>query len=298
MAELFRGRDLDRVELRRLVAQGSVERVAREVYRRVMTAVRPPPDPIEAWQAELALAVLSCRPGLAVSRATAAALWGFDGFEPPTPIDLNAGRTTGHRRAAVHRVRALEPLVTIGELDVTGPGRTLLELGAGLHRRRASANEMLALRPDELVELALESALRNGVVTEEDLFDLLSRCGATRAGSPVLEQVLGRRPFGAPATESYFETRGVQVLRTGGLPAGRRQVVIEDRRGRHIKRVDLLVGERVIVEFDGKAFHNFEGDHEIWSRLSAAGFTLLTFTYAQVTRRPNFVLGQVEQALS
>ena len=72
----------------------------------------------------------------------------------------------------------------------------------------------------------------------------------------------------APATESYLETRGVQAPRNGGFPAGQRQVAIEDRRGHHIKRVDLLVGERIIVEFDGEAFHNFEGDHEIWSRLS------------------------------
>ncbi|MFN0026436.1 MAG: hypothetical protein ACKV2O_04505 [Acidimicrobiales bacterium] len=67
------------------------------------------------------------------------------------------------------------------------------------------------MRADQLVELAVESALRCGDVTEADLLDLLGRCGWRRAGSVMLQEVLERRPYAAPPTGSYKEFRSFEV---------------------------------------------------------------------------------------
>ncbi len=293
MSRIVSGRDLPWSELRWLIEQGELRRVARGVY----ASGDAPSEPGNRWRWDLEVALRSGPSGLVVARSAAAALWRFDAFESPTEIGFNSPVSGGSRRAHIRRVRPLEPPVTIDGLDVTGAGQTLLELGAGLSGRRAANNDPHVVRADELVELAVESALRRGDATEVDLLDLLGRCGWRRAGSVMLQEVLDRRPYGAPPTGSYLETRGIQVLRNAGLPTGQRQVAIVDEWGRHLRRVDLLIEDRVIVEFDGKEFHSFEADHEVWSRLSATGRVLLVFTYEQVTRRPRFVADQVERAL-
>ena len=293
MDGLLAAADLSWDERRRRLKDGSLRRVAHGVY-----ATTPRPADREAgWRWDLRVAMLACGRDCVGARSAAAAMWGLDGFEAPVPIELNTPVSSRHRQRGVHRVAPLEPIATLGGVDVTGIGQTLIELGAGVTRRRASANDPIPVRPDELVELAVESALRRRLTTEEDLLELLGRCGWYRGGAPMLEEVLERRAFGAPATESYLETRGLQVLRNGGLPPGRRQVAIHDDRGRYIKRVDLLLGTRVVVEFDGRAYHPFEQDHEIWSTLSGEDYLVIAVTYEQVTLRPDYVVRRVAAAL-
>jgi hypothetical protein len=118
----------------------------------------------------------------------------------------------------------------------------------------------------------------------------------------VLGQVLRRRPCGAPATESYLETRGIQVLRSAGLPTGPRQVEVRDD-GAYVGRVDLLLGERVVVEFDGRAFHDldpatFSGDRRRWTKLEELGYLVAIFTFEDVEHRPDVVAGQVRALLA
>ena len=252
----------------------------------------------EAWRRDLELQVLQWGPGAVVARSSAAALWGLDGFEPPVPRTANVSRTSGLRHQAVRRVAPLEPIATRAGFDVTGVAQTLIELGAGLEPRPGAINDPRRLRPDELVELAVESALHQGLVKESDLLEVLAGCGNRRAGAAVLQAVLGRRPFGAPPTESYLETRGLQVLRNGGVSPGQRQVEIHDRRGRYLKRVDLLLDGWLIVEFDGEAYHDPERDRELRSAFTAAGFLVLPFDFEQVTRFPKLVMQRVTDARS
>lgn len=274
------------------MSSGTLRRLARGVY-----AIGPrPDDAVAQWHHAVAAVVLAAGKGSVAARSTAAGLWGLDGFEPPTPIEVNVGRTGSHRSAGTHAVGGLEPPVTISGIAVSGLGQTLVELGAGLRGRRASTNDAAPVRPDELVELALESALRSGAVKEAELLDLLA-CHPMRRGARLLDEVLARRPYGAPPTESYLETRGIQVLRNGGVPTPRRQVELFDRYGRYVRRVDLLIGERVVVDFDGRAYHGFERDHEVWGSLAALGYLVVPATHAQVTERPRAFLDAVRGAL-
>ncbi len=79
--------------------------------------------------------------------------------------------------------------------------------------------------------------------------------------------------------ESGTETRVWQHLR-GRLPL-RRQVVIPG-----VGRVDFLVGERLVIEVDGREHHertpDFERDRRRDAHLSSLGYRVLRFTYRQV----------------
>ncbi|MFN0027749.1 MAG: hypothetical protein ACKV2O_11320 [Acidimicrobiales bacterium] len=271
------------------------------------TAGRTPPDRSPSlaayleqaafrWRRDLMLQCVQWGPGVVVARSAAAALWGLDGFEPPVPLLANVARSSGIRHPAVRRVAPLEPVATISGFDVTGVAQTLVELGVGLTARQGAINDRARLRPDELVELAVESALHLGLVKECELLDVLAGCGNRRAGAGVLQAVLERRPYGAPPTESYLETRGMQVLRNGGVEPGQRQVEIRDRRGRYLKRVDVVLDGWLIVEFDGEAYHDPERDRALRSAFTAAGYLVLPFDFEQVTRFPKVVVQQVTDA--
>jgi very-short-patch-repair endonuclease len=136
----------------------------------------------------------------------------------------------------------------------------------------------------------MESALRRCLVNEIELANAVAVRPTVRPGADVLAACLARRPAGAPATESYLETRGVQLLRRAGLPTGRRQVEVRDHRGAFVARVDLLLEERLVVEFDGREHHarveTFEPDRARWDRLAATGLAIIMFTADHVERRP------------
>lgn len=66
-------------------------------------------------------------------------------------------------------------------------------------------------------------------------------------------------------------------------------------------RVDFLIGDRLIIEVDGRVFHGdhlgFENDRHRDARLSALGYRVLRFSYAQVVHRPDEVLAAIRAAL-
>ncbi|WP_210414856.1 endonuclease domain-containing protein [Microlunatus elymi] len=66
--------------------------------------------------------------------------------------------------------------------------------------------------------------------------------------------------------------------------------------------VDILFRrERVIVEFDGYAYHSdraaFERDRARRNELVLAGYTVLNFTWAQLCDRPEWVINCIRRAL-
>ena len=80
-------------------------------------------------------------------------------------------------------------------------------------------------------------------------------------------------------SDSGLETLFVVRLRPWGIPI-RQQIVLAG------KRVDVLIGDRLVVQIDGFAFHSTAADrgrdvaHD--RELSLRGYTVLRFTYAQV----------------
>lgn len=119
--------------------------------------------------------------------------------------------------------------------------------------------------------------------------EIISQANQARPGRATLAAVLQQRPAGAPATESYLETRCVQVLRRPGLPEFDRQVELSDDGG-PIGRVDLFC-RGVVLELVGARWHldHFDRDHRRYARLAAAGYHLLPFTFNDVEHRSHHV---------
>ena len=69
-----------------------------------------------------------------------------------------------------------------------------------------------------------------------------------------------------------------------------------------IGRVDFLLGDRLVVEVDGAAFHtatdDFERDRRRDAELSCAGIRALRFSYKQVDQQPKLVIAAIEAALA
>ncbi len=114
-----------------------------------------------------------------------------------------------------------------------------------------------------------ESAIR----TEGLSIDALRRVHwPTVAASACADAVTG-------LSDSGLETICVVKLRPWGIPI-RQQIVIAGR------RVDLLIGERLVVQIDGFAHHSTSAqrtkDVALDAELVLRGYTVLRFTYAQV----------------
>ncbi len=295
-------RGLDDRSILRMVRTGELRRRGAGVY----LCGPAPEDRFDQWRQHCAEQLVAHGPDAVLAGPAAATLWNFDGFEAPVPIILNVLRRSGHRGAHSHRTAALHPATERRGLPVTTVAQTLVELGRGLQGRRVvGPGGRLGpwLEPTDLVELALESALRMGAVTESDLLALVRTLAPQRAGLAVLDEVLQRRGAGVPATESYLETRAVQVLRSGGLPTAVRQHIVRDEWGRFVARVDLLLGPSVIIEVDGRGFHDtsadsFAEDRRRWTRLTELGYRVGVFTYDHVEFQPGSLCRHVRGLLA
>lgn len=274
----------------------------RLVREGVLTLVRPGVyvlgRPTGAWEQNGAIALAAAGRDAVLARSSAARLWKLDGFtvrpaDPPSllPISVNVGRGAGRRGADVHRVPPLEQAAVEDGLRITGINQTLIDVGANLIATTSPGGHVLT--PADQVELALESALHKKRTTIECVTRLLQDSHPQREGATVLRAVLARRPVGAAATESWLETRTVQVLRNAGIVNVERQVRMVDRHGAFIGRVDLKIGW-VIIECDGREFHgDFDADRARWAALHAIGYLVLPATFRLVELRTTEFLGSL-----
>jgi very-short-patch-repair endonuclease len=110
----------------------------------------------------------------------------------------------------------------------------------------------------------------------------------------MLVKLLDDREFGVP--ESELERRMLELIAEHRLPAPERQ----RRVGRH--RVDFAYpAQHVIVEVDGRATHGtaeaFESDPIRQNALVLERWTVLRFTWKQVTLGSNYVAGTIARVL-
>ena len=254
------------------------------------------------YEQDCAVALIVGGPDAAIAGPAAARLHDLDGFAPRrgkpfavgqrgpvlgeratiagrTP-SVNVPRSSGRRGDDLRRVDAFDNVCRIDGLRVIGVTQTLIELGAGLPETQSPGGHRL--RAADLVELALESALHQKLTTLDRIRDVLDTVGRTSAGAAALRRVLTVRPFDIAATESWLETRAVQVLRAAGIVDLERQVEIRTPSGVRIGRVDFRRGP-VIIECDGAEWHpDFEEDRKRWAALQSAGYLVLPATFQMV----------------
>jgi hypothetical protein len=266
------------------VRRGSLERLSRDVFR-IAGAPR-------SWHQDLLAAAWSGGPDCCVSHRAAAALHEFDGF-PPGIVEVVHHQRRDYRNkpgAIVHVTSVLDDAdrTFIGPIPVTSAARTLIDLGAVV--------------PVERVEEAFDSAQRKGIV---DYFTVATRHDEIRQsgrnGVGPLAQLLEKRSALDELPQSVLERRMLRLLERADLPKPECQVRVPRADGRVAFLDFAYPNVRLGIEMDGHAWHSTptqrQRDHERQNQVVIADWTILRFTYEDVTQRPEYVESVVRRAL-
>lgn len=192
----------------------------------------------------------------------------------------------GSRRAAadhVHRTRFLpERHVTLIEgIPTTTLPRTLIDLASVVGKDR--------------IELTLDNCLASRRVdVGEVVAEFHAMAVQGRSGLRVLRRLLVERSDGQAVPASVLEQATIELIASHGLPIPLAQWP-PPWGGSLIGRVDFAYPDRkVVVEVDGRRWHtrvaDFEVDHRRDQLAVMAGWSVLRFTWRQVTRQPDEVV--------
>jgi very-short-patch-repair endonuclease len=253
-------------------------RVSSRTWIRLAPSVFALASAAPKWERQMAAALLS-REGSIVAGRSAAYLHGFDGFGPTKPVIMIG--LDGNARSPLARVirstrfEATDTLRKRGFV-VTSEPETILTL----------ARE---LSPDRLESLVDWVLARRGC-TAREIHEVVE-CSPGMPGVGKLRPIVGFRlpdAYQPPSTE--LERLLYRVLDDPRLPVYTRQMPM--RYERVDATVDAYVADwRLIVEGDGRRWHNRRADHER-DRLrdneaTAHGFAVLRFSYEMLRDRPS-----------
>lgn len=202
-------------------------------------------------------------------------------------IDITTTRRTRSRPGLrVHHVRSLDPAErgTVDGIPCTSLARTLVDLAA--------------IAPTRTVEQALDQA---EVLKVYDGAAIAAALEVPRRGRAKLRAILDRHAPGTTVTRSELEERFLALCRGAELPPAQHNEPIALDGG--TSRIADVVWrrERVIVELDGRTFHDtdhaFDDDRARDVDLKVERWSVLRFTWHHVTRRPEWVVRQLRRAL-
>lgn len=230
---------LSRSRLSRMVRDRSLRRVLQGVYAHHTLA--------DSYDCRLQALALVMAPHVIVCGRTAAWLYFVDTFRyaeleilPPLETCVLPTRSRLRRQCCKGGRRDLDvcDFVRRGDILVTSPLRTSLDLGCELRRRDALAT--------------LDWFLRLRLVTRKMLIDSLPRFTGRRGVIQLRELVA----LADGRAESPGESRTRLALVDAGLPIPELQWTVSWR-GRDLYRLDLAYPKhRVCLEYDGEAFHD------------------------------------------
>ncbi len=149
------------------------------------------------------------------------------------------------------------------------------------------AIDMATCESPEFTIAAVDSAIRLGLIHRDDWLRFVR--SLPRALAELLAQVDGHSES---ITESICRVR----LRALGIEP-QLQFKIAG-----VGFVDMLIGERLVVEIDGHEYHTeterFESDRQRDARLSMLGYRVLRFSYRQVMSNWSQVRGSIQAAIA
>ena len=239
--------------------------------------------------AVLCRAALAALPtGSVISHRSAAWLMGVLGAPARPPAEVHATVIAAHplrpKGVIVHRTDFPAGVRLFVGVRCSPPARTLVDLAAV-----STAGEL---------EAAVDRALAAGVVR---LHDILAEAAARprHGGGRLRRSLEARRLIGAP-TPSVLESRMTRLLVRAGLPLPRAEVVVGPS-GEY--RLDYAYQERwLAVEVHGYAWHHtpeqLARDLARHRRLTLEGWTVVTFTWADVVYGPDRVAAELAALLN
>lgn len=232
-------------------------------------------------------AVLAAGPGAVLSHRHAAALHGIRSVAA-SQVDVSTGRQRGAQagiRIYGRRALHVNEITVIDSVPVTTVARTLVDLAAMVSPQQMERAVSESERLGSFDLTALEAALKR-------------TRGRRGSGHAILTAALAQyRTHGETITRSELERRFLTLLDAHQLPRSRMNVIVE---GSEVNA--LWPQQRLVVELDGYAFHHhrqaFEHDRTKANDLTAAGYTVLRFTYRNVTEQPGDVAARIALELS
>ena len=204
-------------------------------------------------------------------------------IEISTTRALKAPGVIVHRRAPLPQC----DLSVVSGIPATAVHRTLLDLGSLLY--------------ESSVEIALDDALRRGVVTLPQLRWHLARVGGRGVrGTAKLRRILDARGLIEGTRESPLETITNRLFRGSVLPMPLMQQKIYDG-SEFLGRVDFYYPEPdIAIEVLGWKWHHgkrqWEFDMRRRSYLWSRGTVVLEFSWADVTQRPEWVVETIQRS--
>lgn len=161
-------------------------------------------------------------------------------------------------------------------IPVTTVARTLVDLAKVL--------------PAPQLERAVAQAEVLRLLDMRSIDEVLARDGRRR-GAPALRAVLSLEP---QVTRSELEQRFLVLCRRAGLPVPRVNALVWVGPGQALEVDFLWERPRVVVETDGRAFHDtasgFATDRRRDAALTTAGYRVHRFSWTQVARHPAEVI--------
>jgi len=283
-ATQFDDAGIDPGRRRRRVQGGGIDRIGARTFRSPFVPASELSD--------LHALVLDCGLDAFVSGPTAAALLGFDTFRlrPPFHVTIVRGRNVQRAHHLIHTTTLLPPIDrgTAHGMPVLAPSRALIDLS-----RYVSPTALTA---------ALDSALRDGLTTEEHLHArIVALRSRGRYGIPKLLAVID----GSEASRgghSWLERRFLELCARAGFPRPRTQVVLSQARDRLVRVDCRFEGTPIVVELLGYRWHRTKDqmsrDAERTNALLLDGLRPMQFTYEQVTAEERWVISQLRAALA
>jgi hypothetical protein len=265
----------------RLVAEGHWRQVGGGLYQ--VNGVAP------CWRGRLMSACLRGGEGAVISHRSAAALWGIEGFGPPSTVDITV---PPRRRPRISGVRVHRRPV----------GRTKVRDGIPVTPIPETILDLCSVRGEPTIPLrALDDVRRRKLVSTFEL----ERCrdehsGRGHTGSVLYRQLLERR-LGKTPPGTVFAAEVMDLLMAAGLPEPEAEapVTIAGRR----YRIDLAYRRpKIAIECLGKIGHlnekAFEEDPVRSNDFALDGWLQLFVTYRRRQESPGSIVAEVETALA
>lgn len=270
------------------MADGAITYQLRSGWHAMHRGVFSLPGFSPCWEQSVLAACLRGGPSTVASHSTAGALLRLDGCDRGA-IHLLSSHVWTSPGVTIHRTRALPACdcTKVGPIPVTNASRTLLDLGA--------------VCDEEVVEIALECALRRGLTSIPRLRWRLEEVGGKgRPGSAVLRHLVDLRDPKARPAASVLEVKFLRRIRGIGLPAPTRQLQVDAGAGRRF--LDFAWPHAMLgVEVGGREFHSGpaaeQRDSKRHNELTVLGWRVLYFTWDDIEHRIEYVVACIEKEL-
>jgi hypothetical protein len=231
-------------------------------------------------------AVMACGQGAVLSHVSAAVHWNLLNYEPARPEVTAPASRKGVPGIRLHRSHSLDAQDTTNHQGIrtTTLARTLLDIAAHV--------------PQHHLERALAQAERLQLYDHTALHDVIQRANGHRATKTLGQAIQGDPQF----TRGELEALMNKLARDYGLPQPECNTSVLAHDGRSYEVDCYFPTHRLVVETDGwdthRTRHAFESDRAKDAALTAAGYTVVRFTYRQLRDDPNTVADRIKAILA